>query len=81
MMDQMMGHMGAGVLWMLLAGVILVGLVLWVIRVLFPDFASEDHKLPTDRSTTVLRERFAKGEIDRDEFEERRSVLQDGRHA
>ena len=61
-------------LWMLLfwAGVIL--LVVWGVRA-----ASGDDRRPdrSDRSSAlqILEERFARGEIDRDEFEERRSIL------
>jgi len=62
------------ILWMLLswAGVILV--VVWGVRA-----ASGEGRVPGrfDRSNAlqIVEERLARGEIDRDEFEERRSIL------
>ena len=35
----------------------------------------QDHRSSSQNATDILRERFAKGEIDKDEFEERRRVL------
>lgn len=77
----MLGHMGFGGIWMLLSSVALVLLVLWLVRALFPDFSREDGDAGADASMNVLRERFARGEIGADEFEERRTVLQGGRRA
>lgn len=75
----MLGHMGLGGIWMGIGTVGLVLLVLWLVRALFPDFANDDGTADSDGPMNVLRERFARGEIDRDEFEERRAVLQEGR--
>ena len=61
-------------LWMLLfwAGVILV--VVWGVRAVSGESRGPGR---SDQSSAlqILEERFARGEIDRDEFEERRSVL------
>lgn len=62
-------------IWMLLfwAGVIL--LVVWAVRAATGD-SQRTGRSEHDRALHILEERFARGEIDRDEFEERRSVLE-----
>ena len=54
---------------------LIVGAVVLVIRLLNPDWngrtAPDD-----DRALKILRERFAKGEIDQKEFEERKKLLE-----
>lgn len=77
----MLGHMGFGAVWMILSSVALVLLVLWLVRALFPDFSREEGAAGADASMNVLRERFARGEIGAEEFEERRAVLQEGKRA
>lgn len=68
---------GAGGWWMALwmflfwAGIIL--LVVWAVRAL-PDRG--DARSDRNRAIEILEERFARGEIDRDEFEQRRSTLE-----
>ena len=70
--------MGLGVVWMLLASAALVLLVLWTVRVLFPDFAHEEHGGRAGPPPDVPRERFARGETDRGgEPEPRRTSLRD----
>jgi putative membrane protein len=65
-------------LWMLLfwAGMILV--VIWAVRAFTGEgrgFGSTG-RVGQRNALQILEERFARGEIDRDEFEERRSALQ-----
>ena len=68
---------GAGGWWMALwmflfwAGIIL--LVVWAVGAL-PDRGSP--RSDRNRAIEILEERFARGEIDRDEFEQRRSTLE-----
>jgi len=59
-------------MWMLVFWVALVLLVVWVVRTL-----SDGKSSPKEsRAMAILEERFARGEIDRDEFEQRRSALE-----
>lgn len=62
-------------LWMLLfwAGVIL--LVVWAVRAATGD-SQRTSRSEQGRALHILEERFARGEIDREEFEARRSVLE-----
>lgn len=64
-------------LWLLFLVAVIVGLV-FLIRALWPPLRERER--PTDRprrpeSLSVLEERYARGEIDSDEFEERRRIL------
>lgn len=63
--------MGLGML--LFFALIVVGIVL-----LLRPAASETRR-EHDRALEILNERFARGEIDREEYEERRRVLESGR--
>lgn len=76
MMNGMDGMMGCGVMavvWLLFIA-LLVGGVVFLVRAL------TDRGVGPGRSASsameMLEERFARGEIDRDEFEERRRALQ-----
>lgn len=74
-------EMGGGMWWMmavpglLLAGLVIVGIVIgkaaWN-RVVSSSGSSEETS-----AISVIEERYARGEIDRDEYEERRRVLQE----
>jgi putative membrane protein len=71
---------GAGMwmmwLWPILLVVLLVGGVI-VARLLWTRVASDPHAPRGNRRSAldVLEERYARGEIDRDEFEQRRDAL------
>ena len=64
---------GWGLVWMLLSMAIMVILVLLVIRAFA---AGDSRKAPEHDPKDVLAVRFAKGEIDSDEYRERLHVLQ-----
>lgn len=65
---------GMGLLWLLFVTLLVVGVVL-VVR-----GSAGGASRPADRTALdILDERFARGEIDRDEYEERRRVLQGAR--
>jgi putative membrane protein len=72
----MMGgaHWIFGPLMMLVFLVLVVGAVVIAVRLLSPRGGSGAPGGP-DRALDILRERFARGEIDRAEYEERRGVL------
>ena len=58
-------------LWWLIMIVVLAALIVWVRRVA----GRPDRCGPTARAMEVLAERYARGEITQDEFEQRRRVL------
>ena len=69
------GAMGGGFIlfWVLFLGLIVAGLVL-IVRALAPDRRAPASD-GASRAVAVLEERYARGEIDRDEFAERREAL------
>jgi putative membrane protein len=74
-----MGMMGwggwfYGPLMMVVFFALLVGAVLLIVRLLGAN-SRDDGTGPGDRALQILRERFAKGEITREEFEDARKVL------
>lgn len=75
------GWMGTGMmlLWILFFAVIVLGAVLVVRALLKPkDGADRDgppEPLEGPSAVDILNERYARGQIDRDEFEERRRIL------
>lgn len=66
-----------GPIMMLVFLALLVGAVVVVVRFLGGDPGRSRDAPRTDRSLDILRERFAKGEIDAEEFEARRKALGD----
>ena len=71
------GGMTYGPFMMIIVIVVLVALVVLLVRWLGGPGQHGDvsHKLPAKTPLDILKERFAKGEIDKNEFEERRRVL------
>ncbi len=77
----MMSMMGGGmmltmVLWILIVGFIIYGIIRFLIK---QNTKKENTSLIEkrgDSSVDVLRERFARGEIDKQEFEDRKEILQ-----
>lgn len=70
-MDPMMGWGIALALWPLVLLAIVTGIV-WLVRTLGERSSQSG---PANSAMRILEERFARGEIDRDEFEERRRTL------
>lgn len=64
-----------GPLMMIVYLAILVAIVLLLVRWLGPSVGGGHHQTGRARAIDILRERFAKGEIDKEEFEERRRFL------
>ena len=56
---------------------VLVALVVWAVQALRLDRRDEQPR--SDRAQALLAERFARGEIDADEFSRRRELLRDVR--
>ncbi len=70
---MMYGFGGLGLLWMLLFWVGIVVLIVWGVRQIGGSSTSND---AGNRALEILEERFARGEIDADEFHRRRSELE-----
>ena len=67
---------GWGIAWMVLSCAVIVALVLVVVRAFSPNRNWHD---PSRDPKDVLAERFARGEIDAEEYRERLSVLDGSR--
>lgn len=76
--DRMMGWWmgGWGWLWIILLSVALIALVVWVLARSGRGGPSPPGRTEAD-ALRILEERFARGEIDKDEFENRRAALRD----
>jgi putative membrane protein len=66
---MMWGYGGFGLLWMALLWASVILLVVWAIR------RPEANNGRTSRAMDILEERFARGELDAEEFESRRREL------
>jgi putative membrane protein len=83
----MMGGWGAfGWLWMLLPLLFwggLLAVIVWAVMRVFPNRRPEDGRSEArgDPAEDVLRERFARGEVDAEEYERSLEVLRSGRPA
>lgn len=65
-----------GPLWMILVfGALIAGIVL-LVRWLGSPHGGGSSQAPNNRALDILKERFARGEIDKEEFEERRRLLE-----
>lgn len=76
----MMSMMGGGMIlnmifWIIVVGLIIYGIVLFVMKQGKNKESSSTVEQREDSSMEILRERFARGEIDEQEFEERKAFL------
>lgn len=76
-----MSMMGGGmilsmVFWVIVVGLIIYGIVLFTMKQAAKKENSAAVEKQEDSSMEILRERFARGEIDEKEFEERKAFLQ-----
>jgi putative membrane protein len=64
--------MGFGMIWYWIIGIVFLVVIIWLIaRVLNQNVANSQSRSALD----ILKERYARGEIDKDEFEEKKSHL------
>ncbi|WP_372869479.1 SHOCT domain-containing protein [Planomicrobium okeanokoites] len=76
-MSMMGGGMVLGmVFWVIVLGLIIYGIVLFTMKQAAKKENSSAVEKREDSSMEILRERFAHGEIDEQEFEERKAFLQ-----
>ncbi len=75
------GHGFGMMIWMVLFWVIVLGAGIWLLAMLFPvarrqrPEMPDGREAPIDPAMQVLRQRYAKGEITKEEFEEVRRTL------
>lgn len=70
------GHMFVGSLMMVIFWAVIIAAILLILRWLVGDSRRSDrHVAPRNNALEILRERFARGEIDKEEYEERRHLL------
>lgn len=65
--------------WMLVGWVWMVvfwGLIIWAVVTLINRLASGGSNNPSSSALTILEERFARGEIDREQYEEMRRTIE-----
>ncbi len=63
-----------GWIWM----VVFWGLIIWAVATLLRYLGTRDSTQPSSNAGTILEERFARGEITSDQFEEMRKALRGG---
>lgn len=67
---------GWGASWLMLLGMILFwGGLVWAIGYVMRESRQRDSRSDGPHGIQILEDRFARGEIDRDEFEERKRML------
>ena len=73
----MMDGMGGGFMWFgWIFGVIFIGLIIWVVIAIVNKNQNSNQSLPVSETPLdILRRRYAKGEITKDEFDETRRNL------
>lgn len=73
MMSMMNGSMLYMIFWIIVIGFFIYGAMLLVMK---PFEKKESQTKEKDSSLIILRERFARGEIEEKEFKERKTILQ-----
>lgn len=71
------GHswgMGFGMGWLWIIGIVVIVAVIWLIIQRF-NRNDQDFQKPSNTALDILKERYARGEIDKQEFEERKNNL------
>lgn len=70
---NMMGWFGGGIM-MIAFWVLLIVFIVWIVREVG---GKHSHPHPHSNALEILKERYAKGEIDKKEFEEKKKDLND----
>jgi putative membrane protein len=61
--------MGFSSLWMVLIWVLIIGGGIWLVATLFPKASTTNNDQPGDTALTILQQRYARGELTKEEFE------------
>lgn len=69
------GHMAWGGIWMIFVWITITALVLWIVREIISSLRGSDRSTPSRAALDILKERYAKGEIDTREFEEKKKII------
>ncbi|RMD93186.1 MAG: SHOCT domain-containing protein [Calditrichaeota bacterium] len=76
MMQGMGSGMGGGMWFGWLFWIVLIGLVIWGVKAVLDSQRTTKPNLPQeDSAIEILKRRYAKGEIDEDEYEKGREML------
>ena len=73
------GNMGSGILGgilMLLIWILIIWFIIWIIRKAFMHSGRKWMPMNDENPIEILKKRYAKGEIDKKEFEERKKDLE-----
>ena len=77
MMGFGMGFGGLGILFMLIFWVVVIGLGVWLLANLFPKISTNTSpQNAPDSPVEILKRRYARGEISREEYERMRQELE-----
>lgn len=69
------GHMAWGGIGVVLVWVALTALILWVVREIIVSSRGNNRSPSSHAALDILKERYAKGEIDTREFEEKKKII------
>lgn len=67
--------MGLGMGWWWIIGIIIMVIIVWVIVKVINQSNHSNARLDNKSPLDILKERYARGEIDKQEFEERKKTL------
>lgn len=72
-----MGFGWFGIIFMVLFWVVIIGLAVWLLGQLFPGRGPQrEGPQASDSATAILKNRYARGEISKEEFEEMRHEIE-----
>ena len=67
--------MGFGMAWWWIIGLIVIVIIIWLVMKAVTQNKHSNHSNKNKSALDILEERYARGEIDREEFEERKKGL------
>ncbi len=69
----------SGAIWMIVFWIIIIGGSIWLLTVIFPraNISPVDRSEPNDNPLAILKQRYARGELSKEEFETIRHDLEE----
>lgn len=67
--------MGTGMLFMLLLGIITIVGVVYLVKWVLDQTTTQQRETPEDSALDILKKRYARGEINKEEYEEKKKDL------